>query len=75
MKKIIFRKPKFMRDDQSMLDYMSIATIAAGEASKSQTKDEQLQFLLQSSECIKQAAKAGGFFRTKDFLEYCNTLN
>lgn len=72
MKSIIIRKPKFMRSDAAMKAYMvcaeSISRTLATQ--KDLTSDELYEYMKKLGECINDAAKAGGFLRTKDFLTW-----
>jgi hypothetical protein len=70
MKKFILRKPKFMRSDVAMATYIKVAKTISDEICKSDSIDEKCELLKKMGECINKAAKAGGFFRTKDFIDY-----
>lgn len=67
----IIRKPKFMRNDECMKIFIDVAY----EYSKllddpKCTIEDQVRILKKIGQCINNAAKAGGFFRTKDFLNW-----
>jgi hypothetical protein len=70
MKPIIIRKPKFMRNDGLMLGWMKCAQACTNTMSKTKNLDEQVKMLKQAGECINNAAKAGGFFSTKDYIKW-----
>ena len=71
MKTIIFRKPKFMRSDIAMKTYVDIAESIGMVMFRPDLKpDELYEMLKKFGECINEAAKAGGFFSTKDFLKW-----
>ena len=71
MKTIIFRKPKFMRSDIAMKAFIDVAECISKTMCKSElTLDEQYEMLKTIGECINEAAKAGGFFSTKDFIKW-----
>ena len=73
MKKFI-RKPKFMRSDRAMKTYIDIASIISETMEKSELSlDEKYELLKDIGECINNAAKAGDFFRTEDFIEWMET--
>lgn len=73
MKTIILRKPKFMRNDKWMLGLMETASSCADAASIMQKHDDIeacYEFMSKAGDCLNLAAKAGGFFRTKDFFRW-----
>ena len=71
MKTLIIRKPKFMRSDYCMKIYLDVAETIGKEACKPELSPGQRYYLLKKvGECLYKAAKAGGFFRTKDFLAW-----
>ena len=72
MKKIIIRKPKFMRSDEGMKAYIKVAETISRELSKTDSIEEQYYLLKKIGECINSAAEAGGFFRTEDFIKWMN---
>ena len=72
MKKIIIRKPKFMRNDEGMKAYIRVAESISEEVGKADSIDEQYCLLKQMGECINEAARAGGFFSTEDFIKWMN---
>ena len=74
MKTIIIRKPKFMRNDVGMKDYLNVAGILSKEANRSElTLDQQVTFLKEAGECLNKAAKAGGFFSVGDMHKWLTT--
>ena len=71
MKKIIFRKPKIMRNDFLMAQYISIADSISEASCKSElTVDQKYDMLKKCGECLNKAAIAGGFLSTKDFITW-----
>lgn len=75
MKTPIIRKPKFMRSDVGMKAYVDVAKCIADSYPKSGlSPEEEYEMWKQLAECIHKAAKAGGFFSTKDFLK-CVSLH
>jgi hypothetical protein len=76
VKPIIIRKPKFMRSEFACAANMLCAkTFMAMSTQSDLTTDERYDLIKKSGECINKAAKAGGFFRTKDFIKWCNANN
>ena len=71
MLNIIIRKPKFMRNEAVMIAYMKCAnSFGSVLTSQDVTLDEQYETMKKIGECINEAAKAGGFFSTKDFIKW-----
>lgn len=69
--KHIIRKPKFMRNEGAMATYIVVAeTIAMELARPETTPEEEYYYFKRIGECLDKAAKAGGFFRTKDFIKW-----
>lgn len=73
MKTFIIRKPKFMRSDEGMKAYVEVAETISKELLKTDSIDEQHWLLNKIGECMNKAAKAGGFFSTKDFITWMNS--
>ena len=69
-KEHVFRKPKFMRDDSGMKDYIIIAETVSKELCKTDSIYEQYYYLKKINECLDKAAKAGGFLNTEDFVKW-----
>ena len=73
MKTLIIRKPKFLRSDRAMKTYIDIAaSISSCMCDPELTSDEQYELAKKCGECLNKAAKAGGFFSTKDFIKWVN---
>lgn len=73
MTNIIIRKPKFMRSDSVAALYLMIAESMAESLTRpGLSVDEQYDVLKTIGECTNKAAKAAGFFRTKDFIKWNN---
>ena len=71
MKTIIIRKPKFMRNDVGMKNYLDVATTITKEANRPElTLDQKVDFLKKAGECLNKAAKAGGFFSVGDMRKW-----
>ena len=71
MKKLILRKPKWMRNDQAMRDMITLAyTIIEPLGITYKSVDEEMWIMAKAGECIKQAAKYGGFFTVEAFIKY-----
>ena len=71
---IIIRKPKFLRDDEAMALYISIANEAAKVATMDGiTLEHKYEMLRQAGKMINMAAKAGGFFSTRDMSRWIAT--
>ena len=76
MKTLIIRKPKFMRSDAAVKAYIDIAeSISKTMCESEMTLDEQYEQFKKLGECLNKAAKAGGFFTTKDFLKWMEMQN
>lgn len=70
-KTFIFRKPKFMRNDELMQKFIDEAIRIAGIISITDFRtNEQYEIYADYRACIVAAAKAGGFFRTVDFIKW-----
>ena len=67
---IIIRKPKFLRNDNAMVAYLTVAKSQAMIAANLKKDAERLYWLEQSGIYIAKAAKAGGFFRVEDMCKY-----
>ena len=71
MKMLTIRKPKFMRNDAAAVTYMSVAkSISEMLEDPQATVDVQYDALFKIGECVNKAARAAGFFNTKDFLSW-----
>lgn len=71
MKTIIFRKPKFMRNESVMQTYIDVANAISKTIDDPKLELDQRYVLSKKmGECLNKAAKAGGFFRTKDFINW-----
>lgn len=71
MLNIIIRKPKFMRNEAVMIACMKCAnSFGSVLTSQDVALDEQYETMKKIGECINEAAKAGGFFSTKDFIKW-----
>lgn len=71
MKPIIIRKPKFMRSDDVMETYINIANTISKEACRPElTPDQRVYFLKRVGDCLKKAAKAGGFRNVSDMHKW-----
>lgn len=71
MKKLILRKPKWMRDDQAMQNCMDVAdSIACYVADAEIDQYERMEKMVKIGRCIKRAAKFGGFFSVRGFLNW-----
>lgn len=78
MKKLIIRKPKFMRSDVAMMTYIRVAKSISKVYKKSGPEmpgDERYELLRQLGYCVNKAVKAGGFFSVRDFLEWAERHN
>lgn len=74
MNTIIIRKPKFMRNDDAMKTYLSVAATITKEAARPEmTPDQQVSFLKKAGECLNKAAKAGGFRNVGDMHKWLAT--
>lgn len=70
----IIRLPKFLRNDCLMKAWMDMAETISKEAARPEIDPTQRYELLKTAgQCINKAAKAGGFLRTKDFLDWLET--
>lgn len=71
MKPIILRKPKFMRDDSAMKMYIDVANTISNEMCRPElTSSQRLELLCEIGNCIRNAAKAGGFRNVGDMHKY-----
>ena len=71
MKKFIFRKPKFMRNDELMQKYIDDAhDVLHNIELSNMITDEEYEMYTLIRVYLKKAAKAGGFFRMKDFFRW-----
>lgn len=73
MKTFIIRKPKFMRNDEGMKAYLTIAETISKEMCNTDSLDERYCLLKMTGECINEAAKAGGFLSTEGFIKWMNS--
>lgn len=67
---IIIRKPKSMRSDLAMRDYLVLAEAYAILASNTDDKDKRYEYVCKTEQFFKRAAKVGGFFRIKDMTRW-----
>lgn len=73
MENIIIRKPKFMRDEATMATWVTVAESFSKEMNKPDlTLEMKSDLLVRIGYCLSEAAKAGGFFSTKDFCRWMN---
>lgn len=73
MENIIIRKPNFMRDEASMTTWVMVAESISKEMNKPDlTLEMKDALLVRFGYCLSEAAKAGGFFSTKDFCRWMN---
>lgn len=71
MKTPIIRKPKFMRNETAMqVNLTIVGTISTIMRESDLTLDEQYEMLDIIRDCLKKAAKAGGFLNTRDLLRW-----
>lgn len=71
MKHIIIRKPKFMRNDELMHEWIKIAQNIQKQIKESDTTESQYIDLWNGWwHCIHNAAKAGGFFSKDSFMRW-----
>lgn len=71
MKTIIIRKPKFMRNDDVMRTYISVAETISKEACRPErTTEQRFELLSKVSEYMGEAAKAGGFRNISDMCRW-----
>lgn len=73
MKKIIFRKPKFMRDENKANVHLKFSKIYAGFAESPFDEDDADESRKISKEEFKMAAKLGGFLSQRGLREYLKT--
>lgn len=74
MSKIILRKPKFMRNDRAMELYIKIMASYSSLALREEPlpADQKCDLMMSLNDTIREASKAGGFFRVEDFVDYYN---
>lgn len=73
MSRINIRKPAFMRDEQLMEAYLTMAGDAMEKASDSKlTMEQRYTNIRRAKELLDKAAEAGGFLRTLDLVRYCD---
>ena len=74
MNTVIFRKPKFMRNESDMQTYLDIAH-AIGKTIDDPELDLDQRYVLSKTmgECLNKASKAGGFIRTEDFIKWLDS--
>ena len=70
-KKLTFRKPEFLRDETLMRERIEDAKVIWELMSNKTYVDCTLQSFY--DDLIGEAAKAGGFFKTKDFIEWAKS--
>ena len=70
MTTLVFRKPEFMRSDIAMREYLNVAEAILKEVDKTQNIDERYYFMTRAFDCIKKAAKAGGFLSVDDLFKW-----
>lgn len=70
-RKLAFRKPEFMRNEELMRERIEDAKVIWGLMSRKTYVDDLLHSIY--SDLIDEAAKAAGFFKTKDFIEWARS--
>lgn len=71
MKTPIIRRPKFMRNDHRMTVNLTIAeTLRTIMRESDMTLEEQYEMCETIRDCMKKAAKAGGFLSVGDLLRW-----
>lgn len=76
MKNIIIRKPKFMRNDKLMHEWIQIAQNIQKQIKENELMDSLYADLWDSWwNCIRSATKAGGFFNVDSFMEWTKREN
>lgn len=76
MKNIIIRKPKFLRDDELMQQYIETARKIQREINGGELMDSLYADLWGSWwYYINRAAKVGGFFNTDSFMKWAEREN
>ena len=71
MATITIRKPGFMRNDNMMQTYITVAeTLSKDLCKRTTTYSEAYSLHVRICEVYDEAAKYGGFLSTKDFLKW-----